>query len=74
MVQIFRYQHKFGTCDLYTDSDYAGCLRTRKSTTGVDIMYGINQGKSLCRGQGVVALAVGEAKMNIGSPLILDVS
>ena len=62
LVQVFRYQPKFDTCDAYTDSDYAGCLRTRKSTTGVVIMYGVNQGRSLCRGQGVVALAVGEAE------------
>ena len=62
LVQVFRYQQKFDTCDVYTDSDYAGCLRTRKSTTGVVIMYGISQGKSLCRGQGVVAFAVGEAE------------
>ena len=62
LVQVFRYQPKFDTCDVYTDSDCVGCSRTRKSTIGVVIMYGINQGKSLCRGQGVVAIAVGEAE------------
>ena len=61
LVQIFRYQSKFDTCDVHTDSDYVGCLRTRKSIIGGVIMYGINQGKSLCRGQGVIAFAVGEA-------------
>ena len=42
LVQIFRYQEKFDTFDVYTDSNYSGCLRARKSTTGVVVMYGIN--------------------------------
>lgn len=56
------YKSKFDSLDAYTDSDYAGCLRTQKSSAGVVIVFGANQGRSMCRGQGVIALALGEAE------------
>jgi hypothetical protein len=48
--------------ELYADTDHAGCIRTRKSTTGGNLQLGVNQLKSYCRGQAVIALSSGEAE------------
>ena len=61
-VQRLAYQSSIKCIDAYTDSDYAGCIRTRKSTTGVVIMLGTSMSKSTCRGQGVPSLSVGESE------------
>ena len=58
----WRYQDKLTMLDTYCDTDHAGCIRTRKSTTGVVKMLGRNLLHSLCRGQAVIALSSGEAE------------
>ena len=45
----------------YSDSDYAGCLRTRRSTSGGCVMIGRHLVKSFSKQQKVVALSSGEA-------------
>ena len=62
VVQRLRYQDKFTHLTAFCDSDHAGCIRTRKSTSGVVIVLGHNQVRSLCRGQAVIALSSGEAE------------
>jgi len=62
VVQRFRYQASFDRLDVHTDTDHAGCIRTRKSTTGVVALLGLCQVLSLCRGQAVIALSSGEAE------------
>ena len=62
VVQLFRRQRMISRLDVYSDSDHAGCLRTRKSTSGCVVMTGCNLLKSVCRGQAVVALSSGEAE------------
>jgi hypothetical protein len=47
---------------VWTDSDYAGCTRTRKSTSGGLIMFGSHCIKSWSSTQDVVALSSGEAE------------
>jgi hypothetical protein len=62
LIQQFRYQWGFRHLDVYSDSDHAGCVRTRKSTTGGAVMMGTSMIKSWCRGQSVIALSSGEAE------------
>ena len=61
-VQHFKYQKSVKGFDVYVDTDHAGCIRTRKSTTGCAIMLGQSMIRSFCRGQAVVALSSGEAE------------
>ena len=60
--QRWAYQDKLTRIDVYCDTDHAGCIRTRKSTTGVVVMLGRSQLHSVCRGQAVIALSSGEAE------------
>ena len=62
LLQVFKRQKILTRLDVYRDSDHAGCLRTRKCTSGCVVMAGCNQLRSICRGQAVVALSSGEAE------------
>ena len=46
----------------YADSDYAGCIKTRKSTSGGAINIGSHCIKSWSSTQAVIALSSGEAE------------
>ena len=61
LVQLFRVQ---GESQLvtYVDTNFAGCLRTRKSTSGGMIMHGGNVVKHWSSAQSVIALSSGEAE------------
>ena len=61
---VFRYewQHEGHPIRLYTDSDWAGCRRTRKSTSGGIIMMGGHCIKSWSSTQGPLALSSAEAE------------
>ena len=48
---------------VYADSDWAGCLATRKSTSGGVAMLGSHQIKHWSNTQGVVALSSAEAEL-----------
>ena len=48
--------------DIFTDSDWAGCKATRKSTSGGIIAWGGNTLKSWSKSQSVVARSSGEAE------------
>ena len=48
--------------DVYSDTDWAGCPRTRKSTSGGCLMVGAHLIKSWSSTQGQVALSSGEAE------------
>ena len=61
------YQLSDGNCSLdvnvYVDSDWAGCLKTRKSTSGSTVnILGCNM-VSTARTQGTLALSSGEAEL-----------
>ena len=62
LVHLFPYQQSISRLDVWTDSDHAGCLRTRKSTSGYCIRLGGSTTKTSCKSQAVIALSSGEAE------------
>ena len=66
-VQLFHYQestskHSNKYINVWVDTDYAGCLETRKSTSGGVIMINQHTIKSWSVTQDIVALSSGEAE------------
>ena len=58
----YPYQDSVKELIVWTDTDYAGCKRTRKSTSGGTVMWGSHLIKSWSSTQSVVALSSGEAE------------
>ena len=58
----FHWREEPGSWKAVTDSDWAGCSRTRKSTTSGVIMLGTHCVKAWCRNQGPIALSSAEAE------------
>ena len=58
----FPYQQRPEAMEVYVDTDHAGCLETRKSTSGGVIMYGCHGIKTWSATQQVIALSSGEAE------------
>ena len=48
---------------VYNESDWAGCKRTRRSTSGGAVMYGSHLLKHRARTQAGIALSSGEAEL-----------
>ncbi len=63
MVFVYKFQKATGI-EIYTDTDWAGCPRTRKSTSGGCVMLGGHLVKSWSSTQASVALSSGEAEFN----------
>ena len=63
LVFVYRWQDA-KSIEVYTDTDWAGCPRTRKSTSGGCIMVGSHVVKSWSSTQSNVALSSGEAEFN----------
>ena len=61
LVQMFRYQDE-SQLVTYVDTIFAGCLKTRKSTSGGMIMHGSNVIKHWSSTQYVIALPSGDAE------------
>ena len=62
VVYRYEWQEEGSPIRLYTDSDWAGCRRTRKSTSGGVIMIGTHCIKSWSSTQGPLALSSAEAE------------
>ena len=73
LERYLRKHPRTGTCGLhgrdvqsnlqvYVDTDYAGCPRTRRSTNGGLVMHGSHLLKTWASTQTVVALSSGEAE------------
>eukprot|EP00972_Heterocapsa_arctica_P032291 4760446-Heterocapsa_arctica.AAC.1 len=62
MVQKFDWQETPGKITAIADTDYAGCLDTRKSTSGGVLMRGSHCVKTWSTTQYVIALSSGEAE------------
>ena len=62
LIQKFKRQHKVTYLDVWVDTDFAGCLRTRKSTNGGVITMGSHVIKTWSSTQTVIALSSGEAE------------
>ena len=63
LIYLFRWQ-EIEAVDVYTDTDWAGCPRTRKSTSGGCVMLGRHAVKTWSSTQSSVALSSGEAEFN----------
>ena len=61
-VLLIKHQVMISRIHAYVDTDHAGCIKTRKSTTGGVIMLGNSKLRSFCKGQAVIALSSGEAE------------
>ena len=62
LVTTFKWQKMPSKISAFTDSDWAGCPATRKSTSGGAIMLGEHLLKSYSRQQKVIALSSAEAE------------
>ena len=63
LLQWFVFQPDPGRVTGYTDTDWAGCVTTRRSTTGGLVQYGKHTLRHWCRTQAVVALSSAEAEL-----------
>ncbi len=63
MVYVYDYQSA-DTVEVYTDTDWAGCPRTRKSTSGGCVLLGNHTIKTWSSTQASIALSSGEAEFN----------
>ena len=60
---VYRYPWQTASCiDIYSDTNWAGCSKTRKSTSGGALVLGQHLIKSWSSTQGQVALSSGEAE------------
>ena len=72
----FNYQRELKGAAIWTDTDFAGCRRTRKSTSGGVAILGSHLVKSWCSTQSIVSLSSGEAEyygIVKGSPMRLGI-
>ena len=63
LVMEFPWQALSDKLVVYTDADHAGCLRTRKSTSGGVIVWGRAVLKAWSRTQTLIALSSGESEL-----------
>ena len=63
LVWHFDMQEPPSTLDVYTDSDWAGCRKSRKSTSGGTVMLGTHCLKTWSKTQALVAKSSGEAEL-----------
>ena len=59
---LLRSQEPQQYMDTYVDTDYAGCMRTRRSTNGGMVIWGNHLIRSCSTTQTVIALSSGEAE------------
>ena len=63
VVLWYKYQEDPGAIEACSDTDWAGCRRTRRSTTGGLIRRGGHLLKTWCKTQATVALSSAEAEL-----------
>ena len=59
----FLWQEEVSEIAIYSDSDWAGCVKTRKSTSGGVLMWGAHTLKTYSRQQRTIALSSAEAEL-----------
>ena len=59
----YKWQDETAELKIYSDSDWAGCVKTRKSTSGGVIMWGSHALKTYSRQQRTIALSSAEAEL-----------
>ena len=63
VVMMYEWQERPAHISIYTDSDWAGCVRTRRSTSGACFLHGAHLLKVYSRTQSTVALSSAEAEL-----------
>ena len=63
LIMRFPWQARQSVMTTYTDSDWAGCVKTARSTSGGIVTIGAHMIKSYSRQQKVVALSSAEAEL-----------
>ena len=63
LVSLFKWQEMPTRITTFTDSDWAGCARSAKSTSGGAVCLGEHVIKTYCRQQKVIALSSAEAEL-----------
>ena len=63
LVSKFAYQEMPSKVTTFTDSDWAGCARSAKSTSGGAVCMGEHVIKTYCKQQKVIALSSAEAEL-----------
>jgi hypothetical protein len=63
LVSLFKFQDMPSTITAFTDSDWAGCTRSAKSTSGGAVCIGEHVIKAYCKQQKVIALSSAEAEL-----------
>ena len=63
LIWDFPWQEESEQVTVFVDSDWAGCRRSRRSTSGGVVLFGKHLITHWARTQGVVALSSGEAEM-----------
>ena len=63
LVSLFKWQAMPSRVTAFTDSDWAGCARSAKSTSGGAICIGEHVIKTYCKQQKVIALSSAEAEL-----------
>ncbi len=63
VVMWYKYQDNPAHVEAYSDSDWAGCKKTRRSTSGGCVMYGSHYLKGWSKTQATVALSSAEAEL-----------
>jgi len=61
-ISHFGYQKNWKIMDVWSDTDHAGCLETRKSTTGGIVMFGEHAIKHWSSTQTLISISSGEAE------------
>ena len=62
VVQLISNQEAIYNMSTWVDANHAGCVRTRKSTSGGVVMLGQSTTKTYSKSQAVIALSGGEAE------------
>ena len=60
-VCMYRWQSEPSELHAFSDSDWAACVKTLRSTSGGSLLHGAHVIKSWSRTQASVALSLGEA-------------
>ena len=63
-VVLYAWQQPTSALEVYTDSDWGGCVRTRKSTSGGILFRGCHMLSHWSRTQQLIALSSSEAELN----------
>ena len=64
LVYMYPWQDDVDSLEVYVDTDHAGCLRTRKSTSGGCVVLGAHLLKSWSSTQPTIILSSGEAELH----------